>query len=381
LSRLRAFRRRDRAMTFTSMIWSNLVRRRVRTLLTAAGVAVGVGLIVALVSISAGVKRASSDLIHVGRADFGLFQGDVPDFTRSLLPDALAAKVAREPGVAQVARIKLLVTRVDTKDSFLVFGLDDTEFVAGRLVLIEGSRPQGVEALVGDNAASGLKARPGSVIRIGGRRVRVAGIFHSGNRFEDSAAVLPLETVERMSGRPGEITTIAVVVWAGVPPASVADRLERRFSGTTVVREPGQAAKVDTSSRLLIDSGWVFSLLALVIGGLGMANTMAMSVFERTREIGILRAVGWPTRRIGLLIVGEALGICLLALGAGLGLGLVAAQFMTTAVLDSPLISPVATASVFLWGLVVALLVAVFGAAYPTWRAVRLTPVQALGRE
>jgi putative ABC transport system permease protein len=108
---------------------------------------------------------------------------------------------------------------------------------------------------------------------------------------------------------------------------------------------------------------------------------MAMSVFERVREIGILRAVGWPTRRIALLIVSEAVAICLLALGLGLGLGALAAWLFVRQGQLSSLITPDFTAGVFAWGLAFALGVALVGAAYPAWRAVRLTPVEALRRE
>ena len=75
------------------------MRRRGRTALTAAGVAIGVGLIVALLSIAAGVHNTANDLIHVGRADFGLFQKDVTDLTKSLLPDTLENQIDRKPGV------------------------------------------------------------------------------------------------------------------------------------------------------------------------------------------------------------------------------------------------------------------------------------------
>ena len=118
-------------MTWFGLVWKNLLRRPARTALTAAGVAIGVALIVALLSITAGVHRTANDLIHVGRADFGLFQSDVTDFARSNLPDTIGAGVARTPGVSQTARIKLLVTN-DT----LVFGLDRREFAYRRLVVV-----------------------------------------------------------------------------------------------------------------------------------------------------------------------------------------------------------------------------------------------------
>ena len=87
-------------MTWFGLVWKNLMRRPVRTLLTGAGVALGVGLIVALLSIAAGTRRTASDLIHLGRADFGLFQSGVSDATRSLLPVPLEREVAQDRGVA-----------------------------------------------------------------------------------------------------------------------------------------------------------------------------------------------------------------------------------------------------------------------------------------
>jgi hypothetical protein len=131
-----------------TLVVRNLLRRPARTILTAAGVALGVGLIVALLSISTGVQRTADDLIHVGHADFGLFQADVSDFSRSLLPDSLAPKIARAPGVAQIARLKLVAS--SGPKSFFVFGLDPHEFVWRRLVLLSGRFPGTGEALAGD---------------------------------------------------------------------------------------------------------------------------------------------------------------------------------------------------------------------------------------
>ena len=86
-------------MTWAGLVWKNLLRRPARTALTAAGVALGVGLIVALLSISAGVSKTAGDLIHVGRADFGLFQRDASDLTRSLLPVSLEQQIAADKDV------------------------------------------------------------------------------------------------------------------------------------------------------------------------------------------------------------------------------------------------------------------------------------------
>ena len=247
-----------------------------------------------------------------------------------------------------------------------------------RLVVVAGRHG---DALVGDHAARRLHLRPGDRLDVDRRTFRVAGVYHSGNSFEDGGLVLPLELVERLSGHPGEATTVAVEVAPGRRPDAVAAALREDFSGLAAVTDPGQAVKVDTSSRLVLETGWIVSILALIVGGIGVTNTMAMAVLERIREIGILRAVGWRARRVALLVLGEALAICLVALGLGLVLGLAAAELFTRGGTVSELVQPQFTAGVFAWGLAFACGVGLLGAAYPVWRAVRLTPIAALRYE
>ncbi len=368
-------------MTWAGLVLKNLLRRKVRTGLTVAGVAIGVGLIVALLSITNGVKNTANELIHVGRSDFGLFQTGASDLTLSLLPERLAADVRSTSGVARVARIFLLVGAVEHSDSSLLFGYVPGEFPEQRLVIVSGRRPAGDEALVGDGAARIYHLHVGGAVHVRGRVFRVAGVYHSGNLFVDRGVILPLRVVQAIAQRPDEVTTFGVIVKVGETPKAVARRLEDRFPGVTAVVEPGQAVKIDTSSRLIVEAGWIFSLLALIIGGIGVTNTMAMAVFERIREIGIMRAVGWTSTRIAALIVGEAIGIGLIALGIGLLGGWGAAVLFTEHSSLSSLTQADFTGGVFAWGLAFALGVALLGALYPAWRAVSLTPIEALRRE
>ena len=141
-------------MTWHGLVWKNLFRRPARTLLTAAGVSLGVALIVALLSITQGVHRTAGDLIHIGRADFGVFQSDVSDLTRSYLPQELDTSIHTVPGVDETAKVKIFVA-----PQGLVFGFDPREFAMQRFVIVAGRRPHTAEeAVVGDGSGHGSAA-------------------------------------------------------------------------------------------------------------------------------------------------------------------------------------------------------------------------------
>jgi putative ABC transport system permease protein len=93
--------------------------------------------------------------------------------------------------------------------------------------------------MVGDAAAKALHLRPGGFLHIGKRKFRIAGIYHSGDRFVDLSATLPLTVVQALAQRPNEITTIGVTVKLDETPKVVAKRLARKFPGVIAVVEPG----------------------------------------------------------------------------------------------------------------------------------------------
>jgi putative ABC transport system permease protein len=146
------------------------------------------------------------------------------------------------------------------------------------------------------------------------------------------------------------------------------------------VRAVPAAARADNNQfvKLAQASAWGTSVLALIIGILGIANTMAMSVFERTREIGILRALGWKQWKVLAHIELEA---ALLGLGGGvLGIGLGWCALCVLAVLPQTASFFVATLQwpVLVKALAIALLAGLTAGLLPAWRAGKLSPVDAL---
>jgi putative ABC transport system permease protein len=362
-----------------SLIGANLGRRWARTLLTSGGIAVGVAAVVALLALSAGLNRTAGQLVHLGRADLGLFQKDAGDPTSSVLPLSLLARLRAQPEIADGTPIQLVVDAVPHAPAAVVFGLDAHGFVAQRLVLTSGGGAGPGRVVVGNLLSDQLKLRPGAAITVKGRRFQVAGIYHSGITEEDTGVITTLRDAQLIAGRtPDETTTFAIRLAPQVTPDQARRQLARTFPGLIAIGDPSEAIRAGANSVLISKAVLLIVVLALIIGTLAVANTMLAAVLERRRELALLTTIGWSARQLGGLVLGEAIAVSMLGTGFGLLLGLAASKLLPGALGLGAFISPVLTA----WGLGRAALIGVaigaLGAVYPIWRVTRMRSAVAL---
>ena len=364
------------------MIVDNLVRRRGRTLLTASGIAVGVATIVALLTLTSGLERRAGELVHLGRADLGVFQRNAADLTTSVLPLDLVQELRDRPDITDATPIQLLVEAVPRDPGAVVFGGDLEGFLSKRLVFSEGGPGTGPkDVVVGDRLAKRLKLRVGSLLPIGSAKYRIAGVYHSGVFFEDAGAILPLHEAQRLAGRRAdEVTTIAIALAPGAPASEVTKSLRKDFPSLLVIDSPDEAARLGANSALISRAVPLLVVLALIVGGLGVANTMVMAVLERQREIALLGAVGWSPRQLGTLVMGEALGVSVLGAALGMVVGILAGQVLPRILSLLDVVDPQITAGGLLRGLLVGVAIGVLGGLYPTWRAIRMDPAGVLAQ-
>jgi putative ABC transport system permease protein len=362
------------------LVLVDLRRHAARTALTGLGIAIGVATIVALLAMSSGVERSAAGLIRLGGAELGIFQGGVGELTASSLPQSLAPRVRAQPGVADATPIAVATGQLRGTPSFLVFGVRPGSFVYRSLVVVAGRTPRRAgEAMVGDAAARQLRANVGETLGLARGRFRIVGVYHAGVPFEDQGAALPLTTVDRLRGRPGDATTIAVKVARGVSASQLADRLGRAFPGTAAISQPQQVSRVDTNSLLIRKASLVFTVLAVAVGGIAVMNTMLMAVFERRSEFALLLAVGWPRKLVAQLVIRQGL---LLGLGgalAGIVIGAAASGLLVRVLGASALVSPHITAGTLGIAILVAAVTGAIGSLYPAWWVARLRVTEGLG--
>jgi len=362
------------------LIRIDLARRRLRTMLAATGIAVGVAAVVALFALGAAIERSAAGLAELGGAEFGLFQAGRGDLAGSRLPQSLADSAREQPGVADAAPILVLTEQLADDSAFLLFGVDPESFVMSRLVFTSGRPPRADdEVVLGDAAAGDLGLTAGDTLAVGSGEFRIVGVYSSGLPFEDQGAALPLEAAQRIVGSGTDATTIAIAVAAGSATDEVAERLERAFPGTVAISDPGQVKRLDTNALLVDKATVVLTALALLLGAIMVMNPTLMTVLERQSEFALLVAVGWPAWQIIRLVIGQAVLLGLLGASLGLPLGLLAAEFAPRLLGVSALVDPTVSAGGLALALGVALSTGVLGSLYPAWRVTRLQPAAALG--
>jgi putative ABC transport system permease protein len=371
-------------MSFVTLILKNLLRQRTRTLLTVLGISIGITTVIALGVVAEGLKASAGDLLRLGDAEFIIAQEGASDFTFSTVTTEEWRELETVSGVERATGILIHVTRVGSNAYFLTFGIRPDQLAASPPRLVEGtvlSPTARDEIVLGERAADDLGVRVGDTVTIDDRSFTVVGIYRTGVRIQDSGGYAPLATVEELTGRSGVVTAVYISVAAGADPAVLKTEIETRFEQLAAIGDVSEYGEVDQGMQAVDAAVLAISLLAVGIGAIGVMNTMIMSVFERTREIGVLRAVGWSGRRILRMIIGESLLLCLVATIVGVALGVLASRAVLLVGTIQSFLEPQYSAGIFVRALVVAVAVALAGAAYPAFRAVRLTPMEALRHE
>jgi len=379
------------------MILKSLFRRKTRTLLTMAGVAIGVAAIVALGALSEGLRNIYGTLSGGSKADLLVAQSDAVDIVFSSIDEEIGRSLAGLSGIDEVTGMVYTAAATEGMPYFIVFGYDPEGFAIEHFKIVEGRgladgptvggsgtgrarRRGGKPLLLGRTAAEDLNKEVGDTIRLYEVAFRIVGIYETGEPIEEGSAVVTIEDAQTLSKKPRQVNAFLLKVRARDDAERLRDRIEQRFDDVTATLSSDFA---DDQDMLAYVDGftWVVSFMAVLIGGVGVMNTLLMNVFERTREFGTLRAIGWRPSRILALVLSEAVALCGLGGLAGAGLGVAAVWGMRQLPLASSFLSGSFSPDLFWRGIGVALALGLVGGAYPARRASRLTPAEAMRSE
>jgi putative ABC transport system permease protein len=370
-------------MQFAALAVKNLFRRKMRTLFTLLGISSAVAAFIALVGMSRGLENAWMHALLERETHLFAVPRGVVDILSSSIDEDVVAAMSRVEGVAAASGELADMVDLNSGEMIVVAGWPINSYLWESVELEAGSipgasNPNGV--VLGKEAAKTLGLKIGDRFAIRTMQFNLSGISTSAGVMRNHAMLMNLRSLQELNNRFGKVSTINFKLkdsTDAVKTAATIARLRHQFPDF-VFTEAVALAKNNKILALFHAMAWATSTIALFIGLVVVMNTLLMSVMERTREFGLLAAVGWSERRILSLVLLE--GLLLAAAGGLLGcLGGIAGLY---AIADSPhmqgLIEPDVSGWLFLEVTVATLVLGCAGSLYPAWRAIRQRPAEAL---
>lgn len=383
-------------MKLATLAWKNLMRHRVRSILTVLGITISALTLFTILAFNGGYDKALQEEITASgvhlylsmegcpmqAASLILHGGEIPTY----LDEALFAEVK---GLADVRRAggMLISTVISGNKADLFYGISDEVKDLKTNWELNGEWFKGPDSVIlGYDLAKDYNKEPGDKMLIEslGREFEVTGTLRKNGTEDDGFYFLPLETAQEIFSRPNQLTVIAVQLKDTNKLNGVKSYLERRGAYVVPASDITQVVTDmvgGTKSMML-----AIVTIVLLVAGLGIFNTILMATFERNEEFGYLRCVGAQKRHIFSLISMETLMLCafgaVVGIGAGFGLSYVFDGWIRGFLAYAPagkLLRPdlLDVALTFL----VVIVMGVLAGVYPGIRASRVSPMEAVRNE
>ncbi|KJR46453.1 ABC transporter, permease protein [Desulfosporosinus sp. I2] len=384
-------------MRLTEIALQNLRRRKMRSALLVISVVIGVASIIFLFTTTKAMKEdvankldqyGSNILILPDTGEAMTFGGitveaptQVKELDMSLIP--LMKTIKNKETLATIAPKLLIDTKIKGQ-SILLLGVDFKQELHLKKWwklngLAKGQIPSANEVILGSEVATSLGLNPKQTITIKEQEFKVAGIIQpTGSTENDQAIFMDLAMLQKLSNRPNAISLIeAAALCYTCPIEAVTQQLSAKLPGTKVTALKSTLESRDATVNRFNLFARVVALILFLASSLVITMTMKSSVEERTREIGIMRAIGFRKRHIIQIILTEA-GLSG-SLGGLLGylLGMGAAMRYGSVLVKTQVHIPWQS-NLFVYALLTSLLISLIASLNPAWKAARLDPIESL---
>jgi putative ABC transport system permease protein len=310
-----------------------------------------------------------------------VFERNVSNLFFSSVPDAAVQQIQSWSIVEQASPLLFGVVSSNDHPIITCFGITSEDPRLRDASWVSGDRstfarnPNGV--ILGQRSADFLHAVSGSHVEIGNGSFLVVGVVRMHNGFEDGGVFMPLATAQDFFHKSGDSSVITIKLKNRSEAAAFKRAITQHYPNL-IALEDQEFDRSYTQFRILNATAWAVGGCGLILGGLGVANTMIMSVFTRIREIAILRVTGFSNGQIAAIIFSESGVVSVIGAITGLIVGVVALLALQAVpalhgYVDSRL-QPLVMIAVVLLACVTGLA----GALYPAFYATRVRAVEAL---
>lgn len=367
-------------MIFLRLILTNLGRHRIRTLISIAGIAFSVAAMLTVVTILQGAVGMFSGLLSRD-SQLIVFERNISDLFFSSVPDTAVNEIQAWPMVDKANPVLFGIVSSQDHPIITCFGVTggdarirDATWLSGTRTNF-GAAPN--EVALGERAAEFLHAGAGSQVAIGHGSFRVMGVLRTKNGFEDGGVFMPLASAQSFFHKNGTSSVLLVKLKNRDDEAAFKARVKQDYS-TLIALEDEEFNRSYSQFRILKATAWAVGGAGVLLGGLGIANTMIMSVFTRIREIAILRVNGFSNGQIASLIFGESGAVSLTGAVLGLVIGGCAIVGLKLIPALHGYVDAEVQPGVLFAVVLLACVTGAAGALYPAFYAMRVRAVEAL---
>lgn len=392
-------------MKYRNLILKNIFRNKSRSVLAIFGIAIGIAAVVGLGLVTDGLTTSTQKALTAGAADLTVVSvnsmgaggaggqgpgGDQSSATLSTNSSTSTGTINETmvDNILDIGGVKdatgVLETRFTVSGSQMpltVMGMDGSKISLADAVITNGSTYSSAnEVIIGTTAAKTMNKTIGDTITLSNETFKVVGIYQTGDVMEDGGVFMSLSALQSLTNSTGTVSSIMVKADNSNNTDSLTKTIESTYSNLTTTDSMASMGRMNNGLSVIETGSWAVSLLAVLISAVIVVLTMVKSVVERTREIGVLKAVGWTSKRVLLMIIGESIVLAVLASILGVGFGIVFAEILSASNF-LPGIQLAFSAGLFLKAIGVAAVLGILGGLYPAYRASRLSPTEALRYE